>query len=176
MSRRAGKSDSRPLRINASIQRVKQCSKMVPGEGVEPSLPRGNWILNPARLPIPPSGHREKNRSYLEIFGIWQPWSYACAGSSLLYGEHFCCAGFLEPPLRANWFVSVRKQGRVAFFDQPKIWSTHCFNCGLCMYFKKLLFLGYLSVWKDILIWPVFWYELRQVFCPFLSRIPKIPL
>ena len=30
---------------------------MVPGEGVEPSLPRGNWILNPARLPIPPSGH-----------------------------------------------------------------------------------------------------------------------
>ena len=29
---------------------------MVPGEGVEPSLPRGNWILNPARLPIPPSG------------------------------------------------------------------------------------------------------------------------
>ncbi len=29
---------------------------VVPGEGVEPSLPRGNWILNPARLPIPPSG------------------------------------------------------------------------------------------------------------------------
>ena len=29
---------------------------MVPGEGVEPSLPRGNRILNPARLPIPPSG------------------------------------------------------------------------------------------------------------------------
>ncbi len=30
--------------------------EMVPGEGVEPSLPCGNWILNPARLPIPPSG------------------------------------------------------------------------------------------------------------------------
>ena len=30
---------------------------MVPGEGVEPSLPCGNRILNPARLPIPPSGH-----------------------------------------------------------------------------------------------------------------------
>ena len=31
---------------------------MVPGEGVEPSLPCGNWILNPARLPIPPSGQQ----------------------------------------------------------------------------------------------------------------------
>ena len=31
---------------------------VVPGEGVEPSLPRGNWILNPARLPIPSSGQR----------------------------------------------------------------------------------------------------------------------
>ena len=30
--------------------------EMVPGEGVEPSLPCGNRILNPARLPIPPSG------------------------------------------------------------------------------------------------------------------------
>jgi hypothetical protein len=30
--------------------------EMVPGEGIEPSLPCGNWILNPARLPIPPSG------------------------------------------------------------------------------------------------------------------------
>ena len=62
---------------------------VVPGEGVEPSLPRGNWILNPARLPIPPSGHREKNRSYLEIFGIWQPWSCACTGFSLFEGQYF---------------------------------------------------------------------------------------
>ena len=30
--------------------------EMVPGEGIEPSLPCGNRILNPARLPIPPSG------------------------------------------------------------------------------------------------------------------------
>ena len=45
-------SDSRPLRMIA-IQKI---NEMVPGEGVEPSLPCGNWILNPARLPIPPSG------------------------------------------------------------------------------------------------------------------------
>ena len=37
---------------------------MVPGEGVEPSLPRGNWILNPARLPIPPSGQRESFKKW----------------------------------------------------------------------------------------------------------------
>jgi hypothetical protein len=37
---------------------------MVPGEGVEPSLPRGNWILNPARLPIPPSGQRERFKKW----------------------------------------------------------------------------------------------------------------
>ena len=30
----------------------------MPGEGVEPSLPCGNWILSPARLPIPPSGQK----------------------------------------------------------------------------------------------------------------------
>ena len=34
---------------------------LVPGEGVEPSLPCGNWILNPARLPIPPSGHLKRD-------------------------------------------------------------------------------------------------------------------
>ena len=49
---------------------------MVPGEGVEPSLPRGNWILNPARLPIPPSGHREKGDFYRRLFRVWQPWSF----------------------------------------------------------------------------------------------------
>ncbi len=27
---------------------------LVPKEGLEPSLPCENWILNPARLPIPP--------------------------------------------------------------------------------------------------------------------------
>jgi hypothetical protein len=27
----------------------------VPGEGIEPSLCCQNWILSPARLPIPPS-------------------------------------------------------------------------------------------------------------------------
>ena len=43
---------------------------MVPGEGVEPSLPRGNWILNPARLPIPPSGHREKVDFIVDYFGF----------------------------------------------------------------------------------------------------------
>ena len=39
---------------------------MVPGEGVEPSLPRGNRILNPARLPIPPSGQQLNAMQNLE--------------------------------------------------------------------------------------------------------------
>ena len=30
-------------------------AKVVPGGGIEPPLPFGNWILNPARLPVPPS-------------------------------------------------------------------------------------------------------------------------
>ena len=47
--------------------------EMVPGEGIEPSLPCGNWILNPARLPIPPSG-QSGSRMFVtlpmdEIFG-----------------------------------------------------------------------------------------------------------
>ncbi len=33
----------------------KKC--LVPGEGIEPSLSCLNWILNPARLPVPPPGH-----------------------------------------------------------------------------------------------------------------------
>jgi hypothetical protein len=48
---------------------------VVPGEGVEPSLPRGNWILNPARLPIPPSGHSRKNEN-VKGLPAWQPWSF----------------------------------------------------------------------------------------------------
>ncbi len=31
---------------------------MVPEEGVEPSPPFGDWILNPARLPVPPLRRR----------------------------------------------------------------------------------------------------------------------
>src|SRR4029453_10148560 len=33
---------------------------MVPGEGLEPSLCCQNWILSPARLPIPPSRRFER--------------------------------------------------------------------------------------------------------------------
>ena len=29
----------------------------VPRGGIEPPLPCENWILNPARLPVPPPGH-----------------------------------------------------------------------------------------------------------------------
>ncbi len=29
----------------------------MPPVGVEPTLPCGNWILSPARLPIPPQRH-----------------------------------------------------------------------------------------------------------------------
>ncbi len=31
----------------------------MPEEGIEPSLPEGNRILNPARLPIPPLRHEK---------------------------------------------------------------------------------------------------------------------
>ena len=34
--------------LNASLR--------VPGAGIEPALPCRNWILNPARLPVPPPG------------------------------------------------------------------------------------------------------------------------
>ena len=32
---------------------------MVAMVGIEPTRPRGHWILNPARLPIPPHRHIE---------------------------------------------------------------------------------------------------------------------
>ena len=31
---------------------------IVPMTGVEPARPRGQWILNPSRLPIPPHRHK----------------------------------------------------------------------------------------------------------------------
>ena len=43
--------------ISPKVTTIPTTHTMVPGEGVEPSLPCGNWILSPARLPIPPSGH-----------------------------------------------------------------------------------------------------------------------
>ena len=30
---------------------------MVPRAGIEPARPQGHWILNPARLPVPPPRH-----------------------------------------------------------------------------------------------------------------------
>ena len=41
---------------------------MVPEEGIEPSLPCENRILNPARLPIPPLRQPMKRRSI--AFGV----------------------------------------------------------------------------------------------------------
>src|ERR1043166_4159690 len=38
---------------------------MVPMEGVEPTRPRGHWILSPARLPIPP--HRRSSQTALPL-------------------------------------------------------------------------------------------------------------
>ncbi len=37
-----------PYRTNRNV---------VPPAGIEPALPQGNGILNPARLPVPPEGH-----------------------------------------------------------------------------------------------------------------------
>ena len=41
----------------------------VPGVGLEPTRPFGQWILNPSRLPIPPSGLDSTQKDYrlLEI-------------------------------------------------------------------------------------------------------------
>ena len=36
---------------------AKTNTKKMPPVGVEPTLPCGNWILSPARLPIPPQRH-----------------------------------------------------------------------------------------------------------------------
>ena len=36
----------------------------VPREGLEPTLPEGNWILNPARLPISPPRLKAKHLIY----------------------------------------------------------------------------------------------------------------
>ena len=43
---------------------------MVPEEGVEPSPPFGDWILNPARLPVPPL--RQKGISLTKLSSIIQ--------------------------------------------------------------------------------------------------------
>ncbi len=34
-----------------------ESNEVVPGVGLEPTRPFGQGILNPSRLPIPPSGH-----------------------------------------------------------------------------------------------------------------------
>ena len=36
--------------------------EMVPPARIELALPCGNWILNPARLPVPPQGHANHHR------------------------------------------------------------------------------------------------------------------
>ena len=43
---------------------------LVPGVGIEPTLHYWNWILNPARLPIPPSGQIHRiSRVYSRVLG-----------------------------------------------------------------------------------------------------------
>jgi hypothetical protein len=44
--------DERVLRSSGSLS-----VKVVPGAGLEPAQYFYRWILNPLRLPIPPSGH-----------------------------------------------------------------------------------------------------------------------
>ena len=36
---------------------IRRGFSVVPRVGLEPTLPEGNWILNPARLPISPPRH-----------------------------------------------------------------------------------------------------------------------
>ena len=45
---------------NSKTNQKPQSAPLVPGEGVEPSLPCRNQILSLTRLPIPPSGHKQK--------------------------------------------------------------------------------------------------------------------
>ena len=44
---------------------------MVQEKGLEPPLPFGNWILNPARLPIPPLLH-----AFISILPYDLPYGY----------------------------------------------------------------------------------------------------
>ena len=41
---------------------------MVPGPGLEPGCPCERWILNPLRLPIPPTWHLEAEVSKNKIY------------------------------------------------------------------------------------------------------------
>ena len=38
---------------------------MVPKEGIEPTRPEGHWILNPARLPVPPLRHFKSGKAII---------------------------------------------------------------------------------------------------------------
>jgi hypothetical protein len=51
---------------------------LVPGAGIEPALCCQNWILNPARLPVPPPGQCQMNKArktnkstHFELEIIW---------------------------------------------------------------------------------------------------------
>jgi hypothetical protein len=52
---------------NENFSLVKSCLFGVPAEGLEPTRPCGHWILSPARLPIPPRRHRERNIGILPV-------------------------------------------------------------------------------------------------------------
>lgn len=47
---------------------------MVPRAGIEPALYRYNWILSPARLPVPPPrlflSSAEADKSFVEMMGV----------------------------------------------------------------------------------------------------------
>ena len=76
---------------------------VVPKEGLEPSLPCGNWILNPARLPIPPL--RLVGRRFYGVGG---------------FGESGNAGGVDQEPLGAIW-TSILAARMKSFWDNPPI-------------------------------------------------------
>lgn len=62
VARWARERPTRPPSPGRCRRRGQDWKTVVPGEGVEPTLPCGNGILSPARLPVPPSGPSREAR------------------------------------------------------------------------------------------------------------------
>ena len=56
-----------PTDRTSSVDAIRNDTKtLVPEVGLEPTRPCGHWILNPARLPIPPL--RRKHKKMVALF------------------------------------------------------------------------------------------------------------
>ena len=60
----ASKGITTKARKHKTPTKPKVSSGLVPDPGVEPGRPRGQWILNPSRLPIPPIRRRKREKPF----------------------------------------------------------------------------------------------------------------